>query len=71
MSVRQPASDPAGEPIRGVALARPDAGLFFCVQKHLASQLHYDVRLEHEGGLWSWAYCPTNQIQTGSSMVSH
>jgi bifunctional non-homologous end joining protein LigD len=42
--------EPAGE----IAAVR-DTGRFFCIQKHLASHLHYDLRLEHKGVLLSWA----------------
>ena len=50
--------EPAGDPEVAAARAskgRSGSGLFFCVQKHLASHLHYDFRLEHKGVLLSWA----------------
>ena len=44
--------EPAGDPGH---TTRDDVPRYFCVQKHLASHLHYDLRLEHGGVLLSWA----------------
>ena len=43
--------EPAPEPSR----APTPAGNFFCVQRHDATRLHYDFRLEVDGALKSWA----------------
>jgi bifunctional non-homologous end joining protein LigD len=50
--------EPSGDPTVAAERAKkaqPEKGLFFCVQKHLASHLHYDFRLEWNGVLLSWA----------------
>ena len=31
------------------------AGRSYVIQKHDATRLHFDFRLEHDGVLWSWA----------------
>ena len=45
--------EPSGDKTRQSPAGRKPR--FFCVQKHLASHLHYDFRLEHDGVLLSWA----------------
>ena len=47
--------EPKGDAKTDAKRAAKTKGLFFCVQKHLASHLHYDFRLEHKGVLLSWA----------------
>jgi bifunctional non-homologous end joining protein LigD len=47
--------EPAGDERLRQQRARATTKRFFCVQKHLATQLHYDFRLEHDGVLLSWA----------------
>jgi bifunctional non-homologous end joining protein LigD len=45
-------SEPAGRKRRASQKA---AGGAFVIHKHAARRLHYDLRLEHGGVLWSWA----------------
>jgi bifunctional non-homologous end joining protein LigD len=47
--------EPKGDAARDAKRAAKVKERYFCVQKHLASHLHYDFRLEHKGVLLSWA----------------
>ncbi|HEY6514363.1 MAG TPA: DNA ligase D [Burkholderiaceae bacterium] len=39
----------------GDEVATADGPLAYVIQKHAATRLHYDLRLEHGGVMWSWA----------------
>jgi bifunctional non-homologous end joining protein LigD len=52
-SMRDPAKTP--EPVPGGPPNEGQDGFRFVIQEHHARRLHYDVRLEHDGVLASWA----------------
>ncbi|HEY4193659.1 MAG TPA: DNA ligase D [Mesorhizobium sp.] len=55
-------SEPSGEAPRG---RKAGEGGIFVIHKHAATRLHYDLRLEHGGVLWSWA------VTRGPSLDPH
>ena len=68
------------EPQGDEAAKKSQGPLAYVIQKHAATRLHYDLRLEHGGVMWSWAvpkgpsYDPTDKrvaIKTEDHPISY
>src|ERR1035437_2442641 len=60
------------EPPPSVRKSNPAAKPYFCVQRHDATRLHYDFRLEIDGVLKSWAVPKaSHRAATGTSSGGH
>ena len=58
------------EPAPGKGHKTEATGGFFCVQRHRASHLHYDVRLEVNGALASWAVPKGPTLDSGRKSLA-
>jgi bifunctional non-homologous end joining protein LigD len=60
--------EPKGE--AGRTRKQQGAGGAFVIHKHAARRLHYDLRLEHDGVLWSWAVTKGPSLDPGEKRLA-
>ncbi len=58
------------EPAGASKPEEPAQGLIYVIQKHAASRLHYDLRLEKNGVLASWAIPKTPPLKEGEKRLA-